>query len=94
MANNNNEFGTRPLIKTNADEKHFQDEMIRESLKIVYEALCEKGYDPVAQIIGFLMSGDPTYITAHNNARIIACRLDRDEMMRVIIRDFFQETSR
>ena len=55
-------------------------------LLIVYNALKEKGYDPVMQIVGYLMSGDPTYITSHNNARSLIRRFERDELMEVVLR--------
>lgn len=50
-------------------------------LEIVYGALAEKGYDPVNQIVGYIMSGDPTYITSHKNARGLITRVERDELI-------------
>ena len=50
-------------------------------LEKVYDALKEKGYDPVNQIVGYIMSGDPTYITSHNNARGLITRVERDELI-------------
>ena len=50
-------------------------------LSTVYEALTEKGYDPVNQIVGYIMSGDPTYITSHNNARSLIMKIERDELV-------------
>lgn len=47
----------------------------------VYEALTEKGYDPVSQIVGYIMSGDPTYITSHKNARSLIMKVERDELL-------------
>jgi uncharacterized protein (UPF0297 family) len=58
----------------------------REILAKVYEALREKGYNPVGQIAGFLLSGDPVYITAHNNARSLIRRLDRMEVLEELVR--------
>ena len=52
-----------------------------ERLKIIYSALRERGYAPVNQIVGFILSGDPTYITNHNNARALIRKLDRDELL-------------
>ena len=52
----------------------------------VYKALAEKGYDPVNQIVGYIMSGDPTYITSHNNARGIVTKVERDELIEEAIR--------
>jgi len=50
-------------------------------LELVYEALVEKGYNPVNQIVGYIMSGDPTYITSHNNARSLIIKVERDELL-------------
>ncbi len=52
----------------------------------VYAALAEKGYDPVNQIVGYIMSGDPTYITSHNNARGIIAKVERDELIEEAVR--------
>ena len=51
-----------------------------EVLQLVYGALVEKGYDPINQIVGYIMSGDPTYITSHNNARSVIMKVERDEL--------------
>ena len=63
--------------KFNAAED--RDEQIHHVLTSVYEALKEKGYDPVNQIVGYILSEDPTYITNHNGARTLICKIDRDE---------------
>jgi uncharacterized protein (UPF0297 family) len=52
----------------------------------VYEALVEKGYNPINQIVGYILSGDPTYITSHKNARSIVRKLERDELLEEIVR--------
>ncbi len=52
-----------------------------EVLRLVYGALVEKGYDPINQIVGYIMSGDPTYITSHNNARSLIMKVERDELL-------------
>lgn len=57
-------------------------------LSAVYEALSEKGYNPVYQIVGYILSGDPTYITNHKNARNLICRIDRDELMSALVRTY------
>ena len=57
----------------------------RDILLAVQDALLEKGYDPVVQIVGYILSGDPTYITAHKNARSLIGRLERDELLEEII---------
>lgn len=52
----------------------------------VYSALQAKGYDPVTQLVGFILTGDPTYITSYNNARSMICRLERDEILEELVR--------
>ncbi len=59
-------------------------EKVETIMKTVYEALKEKGYNPINQIVAYLMSGDPTYITSYNNARILITKLERDEILEVI----------
>ncbi len=54
----------------------------------VYQSLSEKGYDPVNQIVGYLLSEDPTYITNHRNARSLICKLDRDELLQELVRHY------
>ena len=63
----------------------------QEILSQVYTALQEKGYDPISQIVGYLISGDPTYITSHNNARSLIRRLERDELMDEVVRFYIEE---
>jgi uncharacterized protein (UPF0297 family) len=62
----------------------------REVILAVYEALKEKGYNPISQIVGYIMSGDPTYITSHNNARSLIRRLERDEIMEELVRYYLK----
>ena len=57
-------------------------------LAAVYEALTEKGYNPVNQIVGYIMSGDPTYITSHGNARSLIMRVERDELVEELLREY------
>lgn len=57
-------------------------------LTSVYDALREKGYNPINQIVGYLLSEDPTYITTHNNARSLIRKLDRDELLRALVRSY------
>ncbi len=59
---------------------------MRQTLRSVFDALNEKGYNPVNQIVGYLLSEDPTYITNYNNARSMICKLDRDELMQELVR--------
>jgi uncharacterized protein (UPF0297 family) len=61
--------------------KQEQKVKVGEVLGIVYAALKEKGYNPVNQIVGYIMSGDPTYITSHNNARSLIMKVERDELI-------------
>lgn len=58
----------------------------KDILNLVFDALKEKGYDPIGQIIGYILSGDPTYITSYNNARNIIRKIERDELLEEILR--------
>lgn len=62
----------------------------REILLYIYEALREKGYNPVYQIVGYLLSGDPAYITSHKNARALVRKLDRDELLGELVRYYLE----
>ena len=62
----------------------------RDTLLNVYGAMREKGYDPVNQIVGYLLSGDPTYITSHNNARYLISRIERDELLEELVRSYVE----
>lgn len=59
-------------------------------LSAVYEALVEKGYNPVNQIVGYIMSGDPTYITSHKNARSLIMKVERDELVEELLREYIR----
>lgn len=63
----------------------------RSILLLVYEALRAKGYDPITQIVGYLISGDPTYITSYGNARALVCRIERDELIEELVRTYVSE---
>ena len=63
----------------------------KEMLEAVYAALLKKGYNPMTQIVGYILSGDPTYITSHDNARAIIGRLERDELLEELVRDFLRD---
>lgn len=63
---------------------------LRKMLTQVYDALKEKGYNPINQIVGYIMSEDPTYITSYNNARSIISKMDRYELMHVLVQDFLR----
>lgn len=66
-------------------------ENMRRILRNVYEALIEKGYNPINQIVGYLLTEDPTYITNYNGARSMICKIDRDELMQVLVREYLFE---
>ena len=57
-------------------------------LTAVYRSLSEKGYNPINQIVGYLLSEEPTYITNYNNARSLICKLDRDELLQELVRHY------
>lgn len=59
---------------------------MKNNLRLVYEALNEKGYNSISQIVGYILSEDPTYITTHNNARSLVRRLDRDELLQAMVK--------
>ena len=61
---------------------------MRRTLTTVYDALREKGYNPINQIVGYILSEDPTYITNHNNARTLIRKIDRDELLQVLVRKY------
>ena len=62
----------------------------RDILEIVYQALSEKGYNPVNQIVGYIMSGDPTYITSHNGARKLISKMERDELVEEMLKAYIE----
>jgi uncharacterized protein (UPF0297 family) len=66
-----------------------EDEM-KQVLSKIYEALSEKGYNPINQIVGYILSEDPTYITTHNNARSLIRRLDRDELLQALVKGYLK----
>ena len=68
-----------------------KDEEIRAILSSVYSSLREKGYNPINQIVGYILSEDPTYITNHNNARTLIRQLDRDEVLQVLLKSYLHE---
>jgi len=64
---------------------------VKENIEQVYMALKEKGYNPITQIVGYILSGDPTYITSHKNARALIGRLERDELLEEMVREFLRD---
>ncbi len=78
--NQNSDFQTAETIPNTS----------KEILRAVYEALSEKGYNPIGQIVGYLLSEDPTYITNCNNARTLMRKLDRDELMIELVKNYLE----
>lgn len=68
--------------------KEEKEKEIRRVLHTVYDALSEKGYNPVNQIVGYILSEDPTYITNYKNARSLICKVERDDILNVLVRYF------
>ncbi|MBE6850399.1 MAG: IreB family regulatory phosphoprotein [Ruminococcus sp.] len=61
---------------------------LKRNLTIIYDALVQKGYNPINQIVGYILSEDPTYITTHNNARNLIRHIDRDELLQVLVKNY------
>ncbi len=78
----------KTMIFSLGDEK---DDQIKAGLTIVYDALRQKGYNPINQIVGYILSEDPTYITNYNNARTLICRIDRDELMQELLKCYLDK---
>ena len=74
-------------FKVNLDK----DQEIKAILSSVYNSLKEKGYNPINQIVGYILSEDPTYITNHNSARTLIRQLDRDELLQVLLKSYLDE---
>ena len=85
-------------LKANAekmqDTKKFEtvssDDKIKETLQTIFKALQEKGYNPINQLVGYILSEDPTYITNYNNARSLICKIDRDELLQEMLKNYLQ----
>ena len=75
--------------KFNAAED--KDQQVHYILTTVYESLKEKGYDPINQIVGYILSEDPTYITNHRQERTLIRKLDRDELLQVLLRSYLSQ---
>ena len=72
--------------------KDEREEEMRQTMLTVYNALKEKGYNPISQIVGYILSEDPTYITTHNNARSLIRRLDRDELLQALVKNYLKSS--
>ena len=84
MAENN--LGSTQYFRTKPD----QELEVKEILDLVYNAMEEKGYNPVNQIVGYIMSGDPTYITSHKGARSMIMKVERDEILEELMRNYVE----
>lgn len=71
--------------------KDEREEEMKKTLRVVYDALQEKGYNPISQIVGYILSEDPTYVTTHNNARNLIRRIDRDELLQALVKEYLGE---
>ena len=81
---NNDETMTFSVIEDTEGE-------MKKNLTIIYDALREKGYNPINQIVGYILSEDPTYITTYNNARSLIRHIDRDELLQVLVKSYLGE---
>lgn len=79
--NRNDKTRTFPISQLYALE-------VKQTLRQVYAALVEKGYNPINQIVGYILSEDPTYITSYNNARGLIRKLDRDELLKILVASY------
>ena len=70
------------------DEKELE---LKKNLTIIYDALIQKGYNPINHIVGYILSEDPTYITTYNNARSLIRHIDRDELLQVLVKSYLDE---
>lgn len=68
-----------------------QEEYIKQILTAVYDALQQKGYNPISQIVGYILSEDPTYITTFNNARSLITKVDRDELLQSLVKSYLSQ---
>lgn len=65
-----------------------KDDTVKAILTTVYKALAEKGYNPINQMVGYILSEDPTYITTHNNARSLIRKIDRDDLLEILLKSY------
>ena len=91
-----------PIEKTTGDDKRMEDatrkfatldakDEMKEILTSVYSSLVVKGYNPINQLVGYILSEDPTYITNYNNARQLICRIDRDELLQEMLKTYLDK---
>lgn len=84
----NDSFDQTMKFKRKMDDEVYQ---AKDVFSVVYDALKEKGYNPINQIVGYLLSGDPAYITSHNNARVLIRKLERDELLEELVSNYLQQ---
>ena len=82
-------IGNTQYFKVNSESEI----SVRQILKVTYEAMSEKGYNPVNQIVGYIMSGDPTYITSHKGARSLIMKVERDELVEELLGAYIRNQS-
>lgn len=70
--------------------EHDKEKEVKEIIRDVYDSLTIKGYDPISQIVGYILSGDPTYITSHNGARGKIVRVERDELLEELVKTYLK----
>lgn len=80
---------TDKTIQFTIKEDHERE--MKATLNTVYNALSEKGYNPISQIVGYILSEDPTYITTHNNARSLIRKIDRDELLQSLVKNYLKD---
>ena len=85
---NDDDFGNTQYFKVEKEE----ESAAKKVLSVVYEALMTKGYDPVNQIVGYIMSGDPTYITNYMGARSLIMKVERDELVEEILKSYIKNS--
>lgn len=90
METYNTTFGIVDKIKSAQGERSESAQVIAD----VYAALCEKGYNPITQMVGYIMSGDPTYITSHNGARARITSVERDELVEEFVTLYFNSIAK
>ena len=83
---NNDQTMTFTVIEENEGE-------LKKNLTLIYDALSEKGYNPINQIVGYIMSGDPTYITSHKGARSMIMKVERDELVEELLKEYIKNES-
>lgn len=80
---------TNYTMKFNVDKENINE--AEEIISNVYKSLKEKGYNPINQLVGYILSGDPTYITSHNNARSFIRKIERDELLEELLRTYLEK---